>query len=104
MTKADIVENVYEKARMSKKDASELVDLVFESIKTHLESKDKVKLSGFGNFIVHDKRPRRGRNPQTGEEITITGRRVLSFKASQILKGAINASAGATPPGSTTDG
>ena len=99
MTKADVVENVYEKARMSKKDASDLVDLVFESIKTHLESNDKVKLSGFGNFIVHDKRPRRGRNPQTGEEITITGRRVLSFKASQILKGAINsATAGSDLP------
>jgi len=90
MTKADIVERIYEKARASKKDASEVVDVVFELIKARLERGEKVKLSGFGNFIVHEKRPRKGRNPQTGEEIVISGRRVLSFKASQVLKNTIN--------------
>ena len=90
MTKADIVERLYELGKVSKKDTSDLVEMVFETIKSELETGDKVKLSGFGNFIVHNKRPRRGRNPQTGEEITISGRRVLSFKASQVLKGAIN--------------
>ncbi|MCH2184974.1 integration host factor subunit alpha [Myxococcota bacterium] len=90
MTKADIVEKIYDHTRVSKKDASDVVDLVFEVIKTELESGDKVKLSGFGNFVVHEKRPRKGRNPQTGEEIIISGRRVLSFKASQVLKGVIN--------------
>lgn len=90
MTKADIVERIYDQTRVSKKDASDVVDLVFEVIKTELESGDKVKLSGFGNFVVHEKRPRKGRNPQTGEEIIISGRRVLSFKASQVLKGVIN--------------
>jgi integration host factor subunit alpha len=91
MTKADIVERIHEKARASKKDASEVVDVVFELIKSRLERGEKVKLSGFGNFVVHEKRPRKGRNPQTGEEILISGRRVLSFKASQVLKGTINA-------------
>lgn len=90
MTKAEIVERIYERARASKKDATEVVDLVFELIKSRLEAGEKVKLSGFGNFVVHEKRPRKGRNPQTGEEIIISGRRVLSFKASQILKDFIN--------------
>ncbi|HZR80588.1 MAG TPA: integration host factor subunit alpha [Candidatus Binatia bacterium] len=90
MTKADIVERIYERARASKKDASEVVDLVFELIKACLEKGEKVKLSGFGNFVVHEKRPRKGRNPQTGAEIIISGRRVLSFKASQVLKSTIN--------------
>lgn len=90
MTKADIVERIYERAKASKKDASDVVDLVFELIKARLEAGEKVKLSGFGNFVVNAKRPRKGRNPQTGEEIIISGRRVLSFKASQVLKNAIN--------------
>ena len=90
MTKAEIVERIYERAKASKKDATEVVDLVFEVIKTRLETGEKVKLSGFGNFVVHEKRPRKGRNPQTGEEIVIAGRRVLTFKASQVLKKTMN--------------
>ncbi len=90
MTKADIVERIFESAHATKKEASEVVELVFEVIKAHLECGEKVKLSGFGNFVVHDKRARRGRNPQTGEEIVISARRVLSFKASQVLKEYIN--------------
>jgi integration host factor subunit alpha len=100
MTKADIVERIYEKVGASKKDATEVVDAVFELIKSRLELGEKVKLSGFGNFVVHEKRPRKGRNPQTGEEIVISGRRVLSFKASQVLKSTINAS---VPPTSELD-
>ena len=90
MTKADIVERIYEKVGFSKKEASEVVDSVFELIKQHLEHGDKVKVSGFGNFVVHEKQPRRGRNPQTGETITIRGRRVLGFKASPMLKKSMN--------------
>jgi len=90
MTKADIVERIYERAKSSKKDATEVVDAIFEIIKTRLQAGEKVKLSGFGNFVVNQKRPRKGRNPQTGEEIIISGRRVLSFKASQVLKKTIN--------------
>lgn len=90
MTKADIVERIYEKVGFSKKEASEVVDSVFELIKQHLEQGDKVKVSGFGNFVVHEKQPRKGRNPQTGETITIRGRRVLGFKASPMLKKSMN--------------
>ncbi len=90
MTKADIVERIYEKVGFSKKEASEVVESIFEIIKARLELGDKVKISGFGNFVVNHKRPRKGRNPQTGEEITITGRKVLTFKASQVLKKTIN--------------
>jgi len=90
MTKADIVERIYEKVGFSKKEASEIVESIFEIIKGRLEVGDKVKISGFGNFVVNHKRPRKGRNPQTGEEIIITGRKVLTFKASQVLKKTIN--------------
>lgn len=93
MTKAEIVERIYEKVEkdgFSKKEAAEVVEAIFEVIKRHLERGEKVKISGFGNFVVHTKRPRKGRNPQTGEEIVISGRRVLSFKPSQVLKKTIN--------------
>jgi integration host factor subunit alpha len=86
VTKAHIVERIYERVGFSKKDANEVVDAVFELIKTKLEGGEKVKISGFGSFVLHEKQPRRGRNPQTGETITIRGRRVLGFKASPILK------------------
>ena len=90
ITKADIVECIYERVGFSKKEATEIVEALFEIIKRQLEHGEKIKLSGFGNFVIHEKRPRKGRNPQTGEEITISGRRVLSFKASQVLKKAMN--------------
>ncbi|HZP42222.1 MAG TPA: integration host factor subunit alpha [Candidatus Binatia bacterium] len=86
MTKADIVERIYEKVGFSKKEATEVVEAIFELVKKRLERGEKVKISGFGNFVVNEKRPRKGRNPQTGEEIVISGRRVLTFKASQVLK------------------
>ena len=90
MTKSDIVERIYERVGFSKKDASEVVESIFELIKTRLEQGQKVKISGFGNFVVHQKRPRKGRNPQTGEEIVISGRKVLTFKASPVLKKSMN--------------
>ena len=91
MTKADIVENVYEKVGgFSKKEAAEIVETVFDTIKETLERGEKIKISGFGNFVLRDKRKRQGRNPQTGDPIIITERRVLNFKASQILKHALN--------------
>ncbi len=90
MTKGDIVERIHEKVGFSKKEASEIVESVFEVVKRCLEQGEKVKISGFGNFVVHEKRPRKGRNPQTGDEITISGRRVLSFKASHVLKKSMN--------------
>lgn len=90
MTKADIVELVYEKVGFSKKDVSAVVEAIFETIKNTLETNEKVKISGFGNFSVRQKRARRGRNPQTGGEITIDERKVMTFKASQLLKKMIN--------------
>lgn len=91
MTKADIIEAVYERlGGFSKKESAEVVELVFETIKETLARGEKLKVSGFGNFLVRSKRERVGRNPQTGDEIQITARRVLSFKPSQVLKDALN--------------
>lgn len=86
VTKADIVERVYKEAGFSKKEAADLVDLVFKVIKDTLARGEKVKISGFGNFSIRDKATRVGRNPQTGEAMNISARRVLTFKPSQILK------------------
>jgi integration host factor subunit alpha len=90
MTKADIITRIYEKIGFSKKDATDVVEATFDIIKGCLENSEKVKISGFGNFVVNTKRPRKGRNPQTGDEIIIVGRKVLTFKASQILKKSLN--------------
>ncbi len=93
MTKADIVEKVYEKIGFSKKEASELVELVFDSLKGVLKRGEKVKISGFGNFVVREKKERIGRNPQTGVQISISARRVLTFRPSQVLKAVLNGEA-----------
>lgn len=91
LTKADLVEHVYEKiGGMSKKEAADAVECIFDTIKETLEKGEKTKISGFGNFLVRDKRSRVGRNPQTGDSITITERRVLTFKPSPILKSLLN--------------
>src|SRR5687767_5291755 len=91
MTKADIIEGVYEKVGFSKKESAEIVELVFDTVKETLERGDKIKISGFGNFQVRHKKARVGRNPQTGKEIEISARRVLTFRPSQVLKSALNA-------------
>ena len=91
MTKADIIERVCEEVGgFSKKEAADVVEIVFELMKNTLAEGQKIKISGFGNFVLRDKRQRQGRNPQTGDPIVITERRVLNFKASQILKHALN--------------
>ena len=91
MTKADIIENVCVKNDgFSKKEAADSVETVLNTIKETLEKGENVKISGFGNFVVRDKKPRMGRNPQTGEEITITARRVLTFKPSHVFKKILN--------------
>ncbi len=90
MTKADIVEKIYDKVGFSKKESAELVEMVFDIIKNTLEKGDKIKLAGFGNFVVKEKADRRGRNPQTGDEIIISARKILTFKPSQVLKASIN--------------
>ena len=90
MTKADIIESVYKQVGFSKKESAEIVEIVFDTIKETLERGEKIKISGFGNFIVRDKKSRVGRNPQTGKEIEISARRVLTFRASQVLKNVLN--------------
>lgn len=91
MTKADIVEALYEKVGFSKKEAADLVELVFDTLKNTLAQGQKIKISGFGNFVVREKRARVGRNPQTGESIEISARRVLTFRPSQVLRAEVNA-------------
>ncbi|MCB0343134.1 MAG: integration host factor subunit alpha [Pseudobdellovibrionaceae bacterium] len=90
VTKADIIEKVYERIGFSKKEASELVELVFGEVKGALCRGDKVKISGFGNFVVKSKNERVGRNPQTGEQITISARHVPTFRPSQVLRSILN--------------
>ncbi len=90
MTKAEIAERIQSKTGFSKKDSAELLESVFSIMKTTLESGEKIKVAGFGNFEVKQKKDRRGRNPQTGETITIEARRILSFKPSTVLRKAIN--------------
>jgi integration host factor subunit alpha len=86
LTKADMVERLFEDLGINKKDAKDLVDQFFEEIKKALAEGRSVKLSGFGNFDLRDKNQRPGRNPKTGEEIPITARRVVTFKPGQKLK------------------
>jgi len=92
MTKTEIVDKVNEKLGFSKKDCADVVESLFEIIKDILENgmDTKIKISGFGNFVVRQKKARIGRNPHTGQSIEISARKVLTFKASQILKEAVN--------------
>jgi integration host factor subunit alpha len=90
MTKADIVEKIQAATGISKKEAIELMEAVLSIMKETLESGESLKISGFGNFMVKQKTDRRGRNPQTGEAITISARRVMTFKPSVLLKNSVN--------------
>ncbi|OEU48616.1 MAG: integration host factor subunit alpha [Desulfuromonadales bacterium C00003096] len=90
MTKADLVERVYLKTGFSKKESAQIVEMVFDLMKSTLEKGEKIKLAGFGNFVVKNKATRKGRNPQTGDEIEICSRKILTFKPSQVLKSVIN--------------
>ena len=90
LTKADLVDTIHEKIGFSKKEAADMVELIFDTIKGALTEGDKIKISGFGNFVVREKRSRTGRNPQTGQAIEISARRVLTFKPSQVLRAEVN--------------
>ena len=90
LNKADLVDLINERVGSPKKEAGEVVEAVFAIIRESLRHGSKVKISGFGSFVVNYKRARRGRDPQTGAPITICSRRVLSFKPSQILKDRVN--------------
>ena len=86
LTKADIAEHLFEKAGMNKADAKDLVEAFFEKVRVTLEQGEHVKLSGFGNFELREKKSRPGRNPKTGEDIPISARRVVTFRPGQKLK------------------
>jgi integration host factor subunit alpha len=86
LTKADFTGHLFDELGLNKREARDMVELFFEEIKRTLEQGEPVKISGFGNFGLRDKGGRPGRNPKTGEEIPITARRVVTFKAGQKLK------------------
>ena len=86
MNKTELINSVAEKAELSKKDASKAVDAVFEAIAGALQEGDKVQLVGFGNFEVRERQARKGRNPQTGEEIDIAASKIPAFKPGKSLK------------------
>src|SRR6056300_433855 len=94
LTKAEMAENLFDEMGLNKREAKELVEQFFEEIRGALEGGRQVKLSGFGNFDLRDKRQRPGRNPKTGEEIPITARRVVTFRPGQKLKARVEAYAG----------
>jgi integration host factor subunit alpha len=91
LTRADLAEAVFQKVGLPRNESSELVESVIREMIACLERGENVKLSSFGSFGVRDKRERVGRNPKTGDVVPITPRRVLVFRASNIMKERINA-------------
>ncbi|BAN69198.1 integration host factor subunit alpha [endosymbiont of unidentified scaly snail isolate Monju] len=91
LTKADMAEHLFEELGLNKREAKEMVEMFFEEIRQALEDGRQVKLSGFGNFDLREKRQRPGRNPKTGEEIPISARRVVTFRPGQKLKARVEA-------------
>ena len=94
LTKADMVESLFNELGLNKREALELVDLCFHQLIACLASGEPVKLSGFGNFDLRDKNERPGRNPKTGEKIPVSARRVVTFRPGQKLQARVNAYAG----------
>ncbi|MBJ88210.1 MAG: integration host factor subunit alpha [Acidimicrobiaceae bacterium] len=90
LTKAKLAETLFEQLGLNKREAKDLVEGFFESLRSSLESGEQVKLSGFGNFDLRDKSERPGRNPKTGEEIPISARRVVTFRPGQKLKSRVD--------------
>jgi integration host factor subunit alpha len=97
LTKADMAERLYEELGLNKREAKDMVDSFFDEIRTSLAHNEQVKLSGFGNFDLRDKRERPGRNPKTGEEVPISARRVVTFRPGQKLKERVEIHAGHQP-------
>ncbi len=91
LTKADMAEHLFDELGLNKREAKEMVEMFFEEIRQSLEDGRQVKLSGFGNFDLREKRQRPGRNPKTGEEIPISARRVVTFRPGQKLKARVEA-------------
>lgn len=91
ITRADVAEAIYEEIGLSRKDSSDILDMVLDEIVKELSNGNEVKLSSFGTFSLRDKKARAGRNPKTGIEAEISSRRVISFKPSQTMRKIINA-------------
>jgi integration host factor subunit alpha len=94
LTKAEMAEHLFEELGLNKREAKDMVEMFFEEIRLSLENGRQVKLSGFGNFDLREKKQRPGRNPKTGEEIPISARRVVTFRPGQKLKARVEAYAG----------
>lgn len=94
LTKAEMAQRLFEDVGLNKREAKEFVDAFFDVVREALERGENVKLSGFGNFDLRRKNQRPGRNPKTGEEIPISARRVVTFRAGQKLKARVEAYAG----------
>jgi integration host factor subunit alpha len=89
-TKASIIDEICQKIGLPKKDSTDIVELLFDTMKVTLERGENLKISGFGSFTVRQKKSRLGRNPQTGQAMEITARKVVTFKPSQVLRDALN--------------
>jgi len=96
LTKAELAENLFKVLGINKREAKDLVELFFEEIRSLLEQGQQIRLSGFGNFNLRDKKERPGRNPKTGKDVPITSRRVVTFRAGQKLKSRVEEYAGPT--------
>jgi integration host factor subunit alpha len=96
LTKAEMAEKLFEELGLNKREAKDFVEAFFEEIRLSLAEGRQVKLSGFGNFNLRNKKQRPGRNPKTGEEIPITARRVVTFHPGQKLKARVEAYAGSS--------
>jgi integration host factor subunit alpha len=94
LTKVELTELAYENLKIDKKEAERLVELFFEEMKEAIARQGEMLFSGFGRFIAKEKKERRGRNPQTGGEMQITARKVVSFQHSLVLKGRLNGGKG----------
>jgi integration host factor subunit alpha len=94
LTKADISEHLFNAIGLTKREAKEIVELYFQQVCKALESGQQVKLSGFGNFELHDKNERPGRNPKTGEAIPVSARRVVTFRSGQKLRARVEVYSG----------
>jgi integration host factor subunit alpha len=90
LTKAQIIETLFAKGGLTKKESAQVIDTFFDLIKQSLENGEDVLISGFGKFSVKEKQARRGRNPQTGEPMMLAPRKAVTFKSSVVLRGAMN--------------
>jgi len=104
LTKAELAENLFKVLGINKREAKDLVELFFEEIRSLLEQGQQIRLSGFGNFNLRDKKERPGRNPKTGKDVPISSRRVVTFRAGQKLKAKVEKYAGPTQTHSESTG